>query len=413
MAIDLQTAFATVVHTDDGATFAQLQTAFASVVHTDDGTTFAQLQMAFASVVHGDDEVTFAQLQTAFSSVVSEQPLTVAIVSNTPATATIANPFTFIGSNSIADTWEWSFTSVPAGSAIPVGEIALPDGGATTPIDMTDNEVLYHFDGTGSDTSGNANPIGTFFGTAYNTGLISGTQAIEFTATNSYVLLTTPISLAGDFTITFWAYNLGGDGTTRTSTMDSGGSPYDIPIRVNASNQLVTNTSNIDRSSGFVLAAADYQGWHHFVAVGDSVAGTTTFYVDGQQAGSVVAFKVSSDLEAIGNAAPFSQRFAERITEFALFSRKVSVAEIQQFYDYPQGIYARTEDLTFIPDVTGVYDVTLNVFGADEGESQTDSTTGEVTGNLGMAEYPIGQFASRKTDLIGRFAFPFIPKIEE
>jgi hypothetical protein len=102
-----------------------------------------------------------------------------------------------------------------------------------------------------------------------------------------------------------------------------------------------------------------------------------------------------------------------RVDEIAIWSRALSSTEIADIFSLQSGVYATTEDLTFIPDVTGVYDVALNVFGRDEGESQTDSDTGEVTGNLGVAEYPIGQFASRKTDLIGRFAFPFVPKIEE
>lgn len=31
----------------------------------------------------------------------------------------------------------------------------------------------------------------------------------------------------------------------------------------------------------------------------------------------------------------------------------------------------------------------------------------------GSTEYPVGQVASRRPGLVGRFAFPFVPKIEE
>jgi hypothetical protein len=418
MAIDLQTAFATVVHTDDGTTFARLETAFASVVHGDDGTTFARLETAFASVVHGDDGTTFARLETAFSSVVSEQPLTVAIISNTPATATIANPFTFIGSNSVADTWEWSFTTVPAGSAIPVGPAPLPDNQATTPVNMTDNEALYHFDGVTTDTSGNAQN-GTAVGSpSYVAGQVG--QAISLNGTTGqYVSVpNSPIvTITSDITISAWINaTLTGDSFQRIvgkSTGGNGAGGYALIVHTTGQVYFTLNGSAINSAAGSVTAST----WTNVAGVWDSATGTGKIYVDGVevQSGALPAPGSSTANLHIGAdpAFPGTRDFNGALEEVAIFSRAVPESEVFQAYKFGTGVYALTEDLTFIPDVTGVYDVDLNVFGRDEGESQTDSDTGEVTGNLGVAEYPIGQFASRKTDLIGRFAFPFVPKIEE
>lgn len=389
MAIDLQTAFATVVHEDEGTTFARLETAFATVVHQDEGTTFARLE-------------------TAFSSVVSEQPLTVAIISNTPATATIANPFTFIGSNSVADTREWSFTSVPAGSAIPVGKTPFPDGGATTPIDMTNNEVLYHANETsgttGTDTSGNGNNATLTSITVNQPGQIGtawqNASAIRVTPSSS-------VAIGSDWTLSLWFYSVKASGYA-TVLFASSSNHHAI---VNSGTGELGVYSGAFRGSGASVTRGEAV-WRHLAVVG--TGGDTLFYIDGALAGTTVGYQITLDVTSIAGDT-FNQYFAERVDEIAIWSRALSSTEIADIFLRQSGVYATTEDLTFTPDVTGVYDVTLNVFGRDKGEAQTDSATGLMTASVAgaAAEYPIGQAASRKPGLIGRFVFPFVPKIEE
>lgn len=56
MAIRTENAFASVVHSDDGANVSRVQVAFASVVHTGDGANVSRIQVAFASIVHAEGQ---------------------------------------------------------------------------------------------------------------------------------------------------------------------------------------------------------------------------------------------------------------------------------------------------------------------------------------------------------------------
>jgi hypothetical protein len=285
-----------------------LQTAFATVVHTDDGTTFARLETAFASVVHGDDGTTFARLETAFSTVISEQPLTVAIISNTPATATIANPFTFIGSNSVADTWEWSFTSVPAGSAIPVGKTAFPDNGVATPIDMTDNEVLYHANEaagtTGIDTSGNGNNATLTNATVGAAGQIGtawqNTSAIRVTPSSS-------VAVGSNWTASLWFYSVKASGFA-TVLFASSGNHHAL---VNSGTGELGVYAGAFRGSGASVTRGEAV-WRHLAVVG--TGGNTLFYIDGALAGTTVGYQITLNVTTFAGDT-FNQYFAERVDE--------------------------------------------------------------------------------------------------
>ena len=64
---------------------------------------------------------------------------------------------TGLGYSTSSANFQWSWQSIPAGSSIINQSVALPDGGATTYFDMTDNEGLWHFEGNADDASGNGN----------------------------------------------------------------------------------------------------------------------------------------------------------------------------------------------------------------------------------------------------------------
>lgn len=366
------------------------------------------LQTAFATVVHQDDGATFARLQTAFSSVVSEQPATVAVISNTPATATSGAPFTFIGRNSVADTWRWNFTAVPAGSAIPVGKAAFPDSGATTPIDMTNNEVLYHANEasgtTGTDTSGNGNDATLTNATVGAAGQIDtawqNTSAIRVTPSSS-------VAVGSDWTLSLWYYSVKASGYA-TVLYASIGNHHAL---VNNGTGELGVYAGAFRGSGASVTRGE-AAWRHLAVVG--TGGDTLFYIDGSLAGTTVGYQITLNVTSIAGDT-FNQYFAERVDEIAIWSRALSAVEIADIFSLQSGVYATTEDLTFTPDVTGVFDVALNVSGRDKGEAQADSATGSMTASVAgaAAEYPAGQGTARKRSLVGRFAFPFVPKIEE
>jgi hypothetical protein len=91
------------------------------------------------------------------------------------------------------------------------------------------------------------------------------------------------------------------------------------------------------------MPSASYTGWHHIVAVGSGA--TTAFYVDGVYRGSA-DFKSGDDIHAIGNASAGTQQFADRIDEFAAWTRALSATEIGD-------IYTKQVNLPLTPDSSG------------------------------------------------------------
>jgi len=77
------------------------------------------LETSFATVVHRSPPR--ARLEAAFAIVAHTAPLTSAVISNSPASGTIGVAFTFDGSSSNANSFVWTFVSVPVGSAFTVG----------------------------------------------------------------------------------------------------------------------------------------------------------------------------------------------------------------------------------------------------------------------------------------------------
>jgi len=298
-----------------------------------------------------------------------------AVSGNIPSVAeTLGNPVTFDSSASTGSisfrTWSW--LSVPGGSAISNSITPYPDDGQPTPLDMTNNEVLYHCEETsgttGTDSSGNYNDCTL---TSINVGAGGKIQnySWEYTGTTSVAEPGVPVSLSGDYTIAFWFYNLAPNSAFRTGV--KGTNHYPIIIE-NGSNRVGTynNYTFTFIPANFDMSQADYAGWHHIVAVGYS--GKTDFYVDGTYKGTS-PFKSDSDIIGIGNI-PLSvgtnHRFADRIDEFAVWSRALSRDEIREIYYLQEGNYTAYADSTedtfsFFPDVVGTY--TIRAFLQGEG----------------------------------------------
>ena len=235
-----------------------------------------------------------------------------------------------------------------------------PDNGASTPVNMTNNGALFHFNNNTTDTSGNNNGL-TTSGTSFATGF-DGTAngSLKFTGTAPTALLTNPVSMSGDWTVAFWFYNLLANTAWRTGTR---GSNRDHQIIVqNGSDRLgvYDNNNGAFRSSGFDMPSGTYQGWHHIVAVGSG--STTTFYVNGVNVGSSDR-KSTDNVYSIGNHFNGNQQFAERIDEFAAWTRALSATEIASIYSLQSaGKVSITSSATFTPDVTGTYQAQFTAF---------------------------------------------------
>jgi hypothetical protein len=160
MASDLKGQFASVVHTVS-AVDSELSGMFTSVVHTA-ASSDAELEGQFVSLVHTVAAVN-AELEGQFLSLVHSVPAPAAIVPN--ITGTVGVIATFDGSASTGvQYYHWSWVAVPGGSAIANAPIPFPDAGAVTPIDMTNNVGLWHFNviNTVTTPTGSVGLIDTF-----------------------------------------------------------------------------------------------------------------------------------------------------------------------------------------------------------------------------------------------------------
>ena len=86
----------------------------------------------------------------------------------------------------------------------------------------------------------------------------------------------------------------------------------------------------------------------------------TTFYINGVFGGASDRKSVA-DIKAIGNHTGAGQQFADRIDEFAVWTRALSSSEIANIFLRQSGSYAGpgVSTLPFTPDISGTYVVEL------------------------------------------------------
>jgi hypothetical protein len=293
-------------------------------------------------------------------------------------------PATFDGTTSlgwITGYW-WEWVSVPGGSALTNSAQPFPDSGGTSPVDMTDNEVLYHAEetagSTGTDTSGNGNNA-TLNTITVGVGGQVGSYAWSFTGSTSYAQVTSDVVIGTTWTIAFWFFNLAANSTWRTATR---GPSTDHHIIVESgSDRLGAWVAGGFRPCvpNFDMTAAAHTGWHQFVAVG-TASGNTEFYIDGALAGTIPGFRGVEDIRYLGNTVGGgNQRFADRIDELAIWSRELSLREVQELYVLQSGNYAGVgEAFEFTPDVDGVYTVQLTAFAGLDGNLTVDTALATI-----------------------------------
>ena len=336
------------------------------------------LWSTFVHSAEGPSEV--SGLWTTFTHTV---PSISAVISNTPGAGTVGTPFTFIGSNSIALFYSWTITSKPVGSA--VGDpIPLPDGGATTPFDMTNNAVLYHLNGNANDTSGNTQN-GTEVGSpTYAAGQIGQAISLDGTTGQYISVANSPtVTITGNMSIAAWVnMDLTGDGFQRIVGKATGGSGFGgYALYVNTNGQprvAFGGTQTTTAATGLITAST----WHHIVGTWDG--STARVYVDGVLVDSLTAGSgpgsSTADLHIGADPSfPGTRDFKGLLDEVAIWSRTLSESEIADLYLLQTTGFALDEaDLTFTPDLVGTYDVQLEVSGSGPTGYETDTTTGTV-----------------------------------
>jgi hypothetical protein len=254
----------------------------------------------------------------------------------------------------------------------------MPDNGGTTFIAMTNNAVLYHCEGSGADSSGNGNTA-TF--SNVTTGAVGkvGSFAWSFDTNTAYASPTVGVALGANWTIAFWFYNLSATADYRVAAYGA-----NWPIIVDGSGNLGTFSGAMN-ASGAVMLAASYTGWHHLVAVGSGT--TTAYYLDGVLVGTA-AFKSTTSVVNIGNQNGTTRRFADRIDEYAIWTRALSAAEISALWLNQVGGYAGAgTTFGFTPDVTGTYTIQYSQGDSKVGGTYTDLANAVIS----FTGYPISQ----------------------
>lgn len=277
-------------------------------------------------------------------------------------TGTVSSPAFFDASGSYEspgnqNKYRWIWTSLPGGSTITNSSSSeFPDNGGSSWISMTGNQILLHTEDI-ADSSGNGNIISL---SGITTGSLSGKvgqYSWGYDSTSSRAAISTPIDFSGDYTISFWFYDLDLEGEYRVSMCASSGDF--TPLLIEPSGQLgLWNGSFV--GSGQYMYAVDFAGWHHVVIT--ATGATTKWYIDGEIYGECAA-KINQSLGFIGNNGSYNQRFASRIDEFSTWNRVLTASEISSIYLFQSESFANYgETFTFIPDVSGTYEVTVRGF---------------------------------------------------
>jgi hypothetical protein len=375
MPADVSELWTTFVHTAEGP--AEVSELWSTFVHSSatEPVEVSELWSTFVHSAEGPGSV--SELWTTFVHTVP--PIT-AIISNTPGFGTVGTPFTFIGENSIGLFFDWSIISKPVGSF--VGEpVPLPDNGAVTPVDMTDNEGLWHFDGNANDTSGNGRN-GTVTGATLVPGYV-GTQAYQFGVSDyiDFGAASTFLAAPDDFSISIWIKG------------DAGWTPVLYDAVLGFSNFFVwsqgvglyfTNANTlrvfVGAYNGFFTEGTigTVSDWNH-VAI-TYISGTLRLYINGVEASNNTgggALTGLTDQLQVGRLGTYGNLEAT-LDEFAIWSRGLSPTEVADIYALQTVPVTDQPNYTFTPDLNGTYEVQLEVSGYDGGGLSTDTTTGTL-----------------------------------
>ena len=340
-----------------------LQGQFSTVVHSEVAENL-RLEGQWSTVVHNEVAENL-RLEGQFATVVHSVPPPAAIVPD--ITGTPGVPATFDGSASTTVSYyHWSWVSVPGGSSIANAAIPFPDNGATSPINMTNNQGLWHFEGNANDTSGNSRN-GTVTGASLVAGKV-GSQAYQFGVADKISFGAASNFISADFSISFW---LKGDAAWTPATWDSilGASnafTWSQGFGIfwqNATTIRCFVGSYTDSIADITVTAAN---WNHIVMTWDGA--NITAYLNGSLAST------TAHTDALtGLANDFYASFIgthgggeQTIDELAIWSRAISASEVASIYAAQNGTLAGlgSDTFTFTPDIVGTYQINLAIDGS-------------------------------------------------
>jgi hypothetical protein len=311
-------------------------------------------------------------------------PVPEAIIA-TPAETALGDPAVFNGAASLATKFRWKWTTLPSGTANENTQTLYPDSGAATPIDMTNNEALYHLNDLTTDSSGNANGLTASGGVSVGTGKITGGGSAVFAAGTDTIQMATALPTNGvDWSIGFWFKGLKSNATYRTGARGTT-SIHHLIIDTGSNNVGLYDGAFID--AGFRMAEADYTGWNHILL--SAASGVISYYVNGSGAGAITR-TITDPIKSINNYQIGGQLFADEVSEIATWSRAVTAQEIWDIYALQEGSYVgqtgKTNTLNFIADKPGVYIGELEVaYGGDP--VVTSTATLDVAAPAGMLPF--------------------------
>ena len=338
--------------------------------------TTSKLQGLWSSVVHAGPKV--SRVNSLWSSVVHDGPPSPTAVC-ADITGTVGSIATFDGSSSLSpEFFKWSWVSVPGGSAVSNSSTPFPDGGATTPINMTDNEGLWHFEGNADDSSGNSRN-GTVSGASQVTGKV-GANAYQFGSSDYIDFGAASAFISSDFSISFW---IKGDAAWTPAIYDSivGASNFfawsqgfGMFWQNSTTIRCFVNGYNVAFSDITVSSVTD---WNHVVMTFDG--STLTAFLNGA---SVSQVSHSGALTGLANNFQASRLGThsggeQTIDELSIWSRALSASEVKGIFDLQNGTNAGVGSvLEFTPDVNGTFTINLEVSASSNINADAVITTG-------------------------------------
>jgi len=226
------------------------------------------------------------------------------------------------------------------------------------------------------DSSGEGNTA-TVYGTTQTTNTRVGDYALNFNGSSDYIELVKPSVLGIDGsksrTIAFWASASAWADSTIMFSMGTNSTDQDFTFIQKATNDL--GLAFWAGGSDLIVPAAYTTGWNHYCIIYDSVNTTSYIYQNNELLGSTVRAQNTSNSSNIkigkGTAGwAAAPHFSGSISEFAIWDRALDGVDRENIFFLQSGSCASGsfsgsvglgDEFTFMPEVSGTYEVKLNV----------------------------------------------------
>ena len=191
---------------------------------------------------------------------------------------------------------------------------------------LSENLISYYQCEDFADSWGSNN------GSAYSISIVPGLfgNCWEYSSDSDRVSVG-PTPDVGTWTVAGWAALLDTGGWRAFANNNVAGTYGGYHMILNTSGEIGVWSNSTFAGSGVTLNPASYTGWHHYAATRDGT-GVVRFYIDGAYVGQCTpTWPGSHRVNVIGNTIG-SERFAEKIDDYAIWNRTLSAAEILDIY---------------------------------------------------------------------------------